>query len=60
MLITHTADVKRKLTPEEREMLKALKDRPIEFDEDNPELTAKQLAQFKRVSGQRPTRIVEP
>lgn len=50
MLITHTADVKRKLTPKEKQMLEALKDRPVEFDEDNPELTDEQLAQFRRIS----------
>lgn len=53
MMITHIADVKRGLTPQEKEMLEKLKDRPIEFDEDSPELTAEQLAQFKRVSEER-------
>lgn len=53
MMITHIADVKRELTPQEKEMLEKLKDRPIEFDEDSPKLTAEQLAQFKRVSEER-------
>lgn len=54
MLITDiNADVKRKLTQEEIKMLNALKDRPIEFDEDCPELTDEQLKQFKRVSKER-------
>lgn len=53
MMITDISDVKRKLTPKEKEMLEDLKDRPIEFDEDSPELTAEQLAQFKRVSEER-------
>lgn len=53
MMITHIADVKRRLTPQEKEMLEKLKDRPIEFDEDSPKLTAEQLAQFKRVSEER-------
>ena len=38
------------LTEEEREELRALKDRPIVFDEDCPELTEEQLKQFKRVN----------
>ncbi len=50
MMVTHIGDVNRKLTLQEKEMLEALKDRPIEFDEDSPELTDEQLAQFKRVS----------
>jgi len=54
MLITHIAEPNRRLTPKEIEMLEALKDRPIEFDEDNPEPTPEELAQFKRVSGRKP------
>ncbi len=54
MLITHIADLNRELTPEEIEMLEALKDRPIVFDEDSPELTPEQLAKFKRVSKRKP------
>lgn len=38
------------LTEEEREELRALKDRPIVFDEDCPELTEEQLKQFRRVN----------
>ena len=37
-----------KPTPEQVERLKALKDRPIVFDEDCPELTDEQLKQFER------------
>lgn len=50
MIVKHIGDVNRKLTPQEIEMLEALKDRPIEFDEDCPELTKEELSQFKRVS----------
>ena len=39
-----------KPTPEQIEEIKALKDRPIVFDEDCPELTDEQLKQFKRVN----------
>lgn len=53
MIVTHICDVKRKLTAEEKEMLEALKDRPIEFDEDCPELTDEQLRQFRRISEKR-------
>ena len=38
------------LTEEEREELLALKNRPIVFDEDCPELTDEELKQFKRVN----------
>lgn len=50
MIITHIADVKRKPTPEEIELLNALKDRPIVYDEDCPELTHEQLSQFRRIT----------
>ena len=33
-------------------MLEVLKNRPVEFDEDNPELTEEQLKSFKRVSAE--------
>ena len=38
------------LTKEEREEIRALKNRPIVFDEDCPELTEEQLRQFKRIN----------
>ncbi len=38
------------LTEEEREEIRALKGRPIVFDEDCPELTEEQLKKFKRVN----------
>lgn len=58
MKITHIGDVNRKLTPQEKEALEAIKDKPIEFDEDCPELTKEQLLQLKRVSDeQRSERI---
>ncbi len=42
-----------KPTPEQIEEIKKLKDRPIIFDEDCPELTDEQLKQFKRVNPRR-------
>ena len=42
------------LTEEEREELRALKDRPIVYDEDCPKLTVEQLKQFKRVNPRQP------
>lgn len=42
------------LTEEEREELRALKDRPIVFDEDCPPQTPEQLKKFKRVNPRRP------
>ena len=41
------------LTEEELEELRNLKNRPIVFDEDCPELTDEQLKQFKRVNPRR-------
>ena len=38
------------LSEEEREELRALKNRPIVFDEDCPELTDEQLKEFRRVN----------
>ena len=38
------------LTEEEKEELRALKNRPIVYDEDCPKLTEEQLKQFKRVN----------
>ena len=39
-----------KLTPEQIEMIEEAAKMPITFDEDSPELTDEQLAQFRRVS----------
>ena len=44
------------MTPEQIKRLDALKDRPIVFDEDCPEMTDEQFRQFKRVHP-RPERI---
>ena len=38
------------LSEEEREELRALKNRPIVFDEDCPELTDEQLSRMRRVN----------
>ena len=46
----HILDPNRELTQAEIEMLEALKDRPVSFDDDSPELTEEQLKQFRRVS----------
>lgn len=50
MIIRKDIDFNKELTEEQKKMLEALKDRPIEFDEDCPELTKEELSQFKRVS----------
>ena len=42
-----------KPTPEQIEEIQALKNRPIVFDDDCPELTDEQLKQFKRVNPRR-------
>ncbi len=49
-IIRKTADATKKPTPEQIEMLKKMEQMPIEYDEDCPELTKEQLAQFRRVS----------
>ena len=41
------------LTEEEREELRALKNRPIVYDEECPELTEEQIKQFRRVNPRR-------
>lgn len=53
MTIRKEIDINAPLTNEQSRMLEALKDRPIEFDEDCPELTSEQLAQFRRVAEER-------
>ncbi len=59
MIISVDADTIRKtpLSDEERKMLEALKDRPIVFDEDCPELTEEQLKRLRRVSPERQKRF---
>ncbi len=52
-IIRIEVDRNTKLPPEEIEMLKALKNRPVVPDEDCPELTEEQLKKLKRVSDER-------
>ena len=52
MVIKYTLDPHQPLTPEQIQRLDALKDRPIVFDEDCPEMTDEQLSQFKPVNPQ--------
>lgn len=42
-----------KPTPEQIERIRALKNRPIVYDEDCPKLTEEQLKQFKHVNPKR-------
>ena len=42
-----------KPTPEQIERIRALKNRPIIFDEEFPELTEEELKEFKRVNPKR-------
>ena len=46
-------DVTQAPTKEQIEMLKQAADRPICFDEDCPELSEADLAQFKKISDER-------
>lgn len=50
MIIRKDIDLNKPLTPKQREMLAALESRPITPDEDCPELTPAQLAQFRSIS----------
>jgi len=50
MIIRKEVDITKPLTAEQKEMLKRAEAMPITFDEDCPELTAEELAQFRRVS----------
>ena len=49
-MVTYILHKDEPLTEEEREEIRALKNRPIVFDEDCPKLTKEQLRQFKRVN----------
>lgn len=50
MTIRKTIDLNQPLTAEQKQMLDALKSRPVQPDEDCPELTAEQLAGLIRAS----------
>ena len=47
------ADPKQKPTDEQIKMLQAAASRPIQFDEDCPELTVDELKEFKRISDEK-------
>lgn len=50
MIVRKEIDPAQPLTPSQVEMLHNLESRPISPDEDCPELTMEQLAQFRRIS----------
>ncbi|MBP3760666.1 MAG: BrnA antitoxin family protein [Ruminococcus sp.] len=50
MIIRKEIDFKQPLTEEQKQMLENLKTRPVEPDEDFPELTEEQLAKMKKIS----------
>ena len=52
-MVTYILHKGQPLTEEELEELRNLKNRPIVFDEDPPELTDEQLKQFKPVNPRR-------
>ena len=54
-MVRKEIDVKAKPTKEQIEMLEAAAKAPITYDEDCPELTAEELAEFKRISDFRKT-----
>lgn len=49
MIVTYKLEPGTPLTPEQIKRLDALKNRPIVFDEDCPEMTEEQLKKFRRV-----------
>ena len=51
-MIRKDIDLKAPLTEAQKQMLERLKDRPVQPDEDCPELTAEQLSQMVRLSEQ--------
>ncbi|MCH5347985.1 MAG: BrnA antitoxin family protein [Oscillospiraceae bacterium] len=50
MTIRKEIDLNKPLTTEQKQMLEALQTKPVQPDEDCPELTAEQLSQLVRVS----------
>ena len=52
MTVRYTLKRGQGLSPEQMAELDALKNRPIVFDDDCPELTEEQLSRFKRVNPQ--------
>lgn len=48
-MITKSIDVNKNSTEQQKAMLEALKDRPIEDDEENPILTVDELQRFKKI-----------
>ncbi len=50
MIVRKEIDPTQPLTPSQVEMLHNLESRPVSPDEDCPELTMEQLAQFRRIS----------
>lgn len=53
MIVKKSINVSQPLTEEQKKMLEALKERPVEFDNDCPELTEEELAQFQSISEMR-------
>lgn len=53
MIIRKNIDIYAPLTDDQKKEFEALKDRPIEFDEDCPDYTEEQLAQMIRVGRKR-------
>lgn len=53
MIVRKIIDISVPLTEEEREEIRELKNRPIVYDEDCPQLTPEQLKKFKRVNPRR-------
>ena len=54
MIVHETMEPGKPLTEEEKKMLAKAREMPISYDDDSPELSDEELAQFYRVSESRP------
>ena len=54
MIVHETMEPGKPLTEEEKKMLAKAREMPISYDDDSPELSDEELAQFYRVSEGRP------
>ncbi|MCD7957322.1 MAG: BrnA antitoxin family protein [Lachnospiraceae bacterium] len=53
MIIRKNIDVTQEVTSDQIEMLEAAAKQPVVYDEDSPELTEEELAEFSRISEKR-------
>ncbi len=54
-MVKMNIDVTKKPSQEQMKIIKKAQSKPIQYDEDSPELTEQELAQFRRITDQRKT-----